>query len=124
MTPELREQAAEWEQLVPVRDEVLKALDRAREAKLIGSSLDAAIKLAAGGELFALLERHSNELPTWFIVSQLELLPSSGVLEISVERARGDKCERCWKYTMDVGSDPGFPTVCANCARILPEFLT
>ncbi|MBV8070796.1 MAG: isoleucine--tRNA ligase [Acidobacteriaceae bacterium] len=124
LTPELREQAAEWEQLVPVRDEVLKALDRAREAKLIGSSLDAAIKLAAGGELFALLERHSNELPTWFIVSQLELLPSSGVLEISVERARGDKCERCWKYTMDVGSDPGFPTVCANCARILPEFLT
>jgi isoleucyl-tRNA synthetase len=45
-------------------------------------------------------------------------------LQIKVERARGDKCERCWKYKTDVGSDDEFPTVCASCASVLPEFLS
>jgi len=43
-------------------------------------------------------------------------------IEIKVERGRGDKCERCWKYTTDVGSDPDFPTVCASCARTLRDY--
>jgi isoleucyl-tRNA synthetase len=124
LTPEQRAQAAEWEQLVPVRDEVLKALDRAREDKTIGSSLEAAVKLRASGGLYQLLQNHAADLPTWFIVSQLELESSEGELEISVDRARGDKCERCWKYKLDVGSNPDFPTVCASCAAVLPEFLT
>ncbi|MBV8550055.1 MAG: isoleucine--tRNA ligase [Acidobacteriaceae bacterium] len=125
LTDPQREEAAEWEQLVPVRDQVLKALDRAREDKVIGSSLEAAVSLAAGGDLYKLLQKHAEELPTWFIVSQLELKPSaSAEIEVGVDRARGDKCERCWKYTLDVGSNPEFPTVCASCARILPEFLT
>ncbi len=48
---------------------------------------------------------------------------ASGALEIRVERARGDKCERCWKYRRDVGSNEEFPTVCGACASVLPEFL-
>ncbi|MBV9295426.1 MAG: hypothetical protein JO145_07610, partial [Acidobacteriaceae bacterium] len=48
---------------------------------------------------------------------------SSSTLKVHVERARGDKCERCWKYTTDVGRDTDFPTVCASCATVLPEFL-
>jgi isoleucyl-tRNA synthetase len=123
--PRQRQEAADWERLVPVRDEVLKALDRAREDKVIGSSLEAAVRLGAEGELYGLLEKHTADLPTWFIVSQLELRPAAGVeLEIAVDRARGDKCERCWKYKLDVGSNPDFPTVCASCAQVLPEFLT
>jgi isoleucyl-tRNA synthetase len=124
LTTAQREQAAEWDRLVPIRDEVLKALDRAREDKIIGSSLEAAVMLAASGELYTLLEKHLIDLPTWFIVSQLELRPGRSDLEISVDRARGDKCERCWKYKLDVGSNPEFPTVCASCAQVVPEFLT
>jgi isoleucyl-tRNA synthetase len=122
---EQRERAAGWERLMPVRDQVLKALDTAREDKLIGSPLEAAVLLRAGADLYPLLESFSAELPAWFVVSQVEVErdPSTG-LTVEVERARGDKCERCWKYTTDVGSDEDFPTVCASCAAVLPEFLS
>jgi isoleucyl-tRNA synthetase len=124
ITPEQRELAAYWDQLVPVREQVLKALDTARDEKVIGSSLEAAVHLEAGEDFYPLLVRLESELPTWFIVSQVELgRGTARKLAVSVERARGDKCERCWKYTMDVGSNEDFPTVCAACAAVLPEFL-
>jgi isoleucyl-tRNA synthetase len=123
LTTMQREQAADWDLLIPVRDRVLKALDGAREDRVIGSSLEAAAVLKAGGDLYHLLEIHAADLPAWFIVSQVDLeRTGSDELIVHVERARGDKCERCWKYTTDVGSDPAFPTVCAACAAILPEF--
>jgi len=52
-----------------------------------------------------------------FIVSQVEVDegPSDG-LAVEIQRAEGTKCERCWKYTLDVGSDPEFPTLCAACS--------
>ncbi len=123
LTTMQRGQAADWDLLVPVRDRVLKALDGAREEKVIGSSLEAAVSLGAGGDLYDLLEIHAADLPAWFIVSQVDLeRTGSDELQLRVERARGDKCERCWKYTTDVGSDPTFSTVCAACASVLPEF--
>lgn len=125
VTAEQRRRAAEWDRLMPVRDQVLKALDTAREDKLIGSSLEAAVTLRADDEVYPLLEQHAGELPAWFIVSQVELeRDSSSDVIVDVRRARGDKCERCWKYTTDVGSNPDFPTVCAACAAILSEFFS
>ena len=124
ITASQREQNARWERLVPIRDQVLKALDTAREDKVIGKSTDATLFLRAGGELYELLETFANQLAAWFIVSDVELEHSaSAELEIRVERARGDKCERCWKYKTDVGTNDDFPTVCAACAAVLPEFL-
>jgi isoleucyl-tRNA synthetase len=105
-----------------VRDQVLKALDNSREDRVIGSSLEAAVYLKAGSELYPVLKKYAAQLPSWFIVSQVELQhDSSANLEINVERARGDKCERCWKFTTDVGSNPDFPTVCAACASVLSD---
>lgn len=132
ITAEQRAAAADWEQLLPVRDQVLKALDRSREDKVIGGSLEAAVSLKAGGERLALLEKHKADLPTWFIVSQVGLEQGQSeeyqtgfdILDVTVDRARGDKCERCWRYTDDVGSAPDFPTVCARCAAIIPEFMS
>jgi isoleucyl-tRNA synthetase len=120
-----REQAADWDRLVPVRDHVLKALDTARDEKIIGSSLEAAVTLHAGGALHALLEKFAADLPGFFIVSQVSLLPApTDTLEVAVERVGGDKCERCWKYTNDVGSDRELASACASCARIVREFFT
>jgi isoleucyl-tRNA synthetase len=103
---------------------VLKALDTAREDKVIGSSLEAAVFLHASGDIYALLKKYAADLPTWFIVSQVELEPNQeSSVDVRVERARGDKCERCWKYKTDVGSNEEFPTVCAQCASVLPDFL-
>jgi isoleucyl-tRNA synthetase len=124
LSAEQREQAGDWDQLVPVRDQVLKMLDAAREDRVIGSSLEAAVVLSADAQLYPLLAKHAPELAGWFIVSQLELRRDKEErLKVSVERARGDKCERCWKFTTDVGSDPEFPTVCAACATVLPEIV-
>jgi isoleucyl-tRNA synthetase len=44
-------------------------------------------------------------------------------LSVQVERASGQKCERCWKYTTDIGSDARFPTICAPCAKAVEETL-
>jgi isoleucyl-tRNA synthetase len=118
--------AAEWDNLVPVRGQVLKALDTAREEKVIGASLEAAVRLTGSGGVYDLLSKHLTELPAWFIVSavHLEEDATSSEVRVEVERARGEKCERCWKYTTDVGSNPDFPTVCARCASVLPEYLS
>ncbi len=117
-----REQAEDWEKLIPVRDQVLKALDNARESKLIGSSLEAAVLLSASPVYSELLQRHSADLAALFIVSQVELQPEvAGDLKVEIERARGDKCERCWKFKLDVGLDQEFPTVCAACAQVLRD---
>jgi isoleucyl-tRNA synthetase len=123
ITAEQRAGAADWDNLVPLRDQVLKALDRARDEKVIGSPLDAAVTIEASDEEFDLLKRHEGQLPGMFIVSAVTL--KRGVVDtaaVTVEHARGDKCERCWKYTLDVGSDEKFPTVCAACAKTIREY--
>jgi isoleucyl-tRNA synthetase len=119
-----RERAANWDRLLPVRDGVLKSLEAARNEKLIGAPLEARVKLSANGDLFPLLESYAGELPGLFIVSQVDLArANSGDLTVQIERATGSKCERCWKYTHDVGSDPRLPTVCASCAAAIEEGL-
>jgi isoleucyl-tRNA synthetase len=113
---EQRVRVGNWNQLLEVRDLVLKQLDGARDAKLIGSSLEARVHLPAT----PLLTEYLSQLPSVFIVSQVELKDAG---EIEITRATGVKCERCWKYTEDVGSSPDLPTVCAACAEAVHEFL-
>ena len=117
-----RKRAANWDRLMEVRDAVLKSLETARNDKLIGAPLEARVRISANGDLYPLLEQYAGELPGLFIVSQVELerAPAEDV-GVRVERASGEKCERCWKYTTDVGSDPRFPTVCAACAAAVTE---
>ena len=120
-----------WDRLVAVRGEVLRALERARNEKLIAGSLEAKVKLAASNGLYGLLEKYSSWLPSVFLVSQVELANAPGGdgfsataldgLEIQVRRADGAKCERCWTYSPAVGSLPKFPTVCDRCAATLEE---
>jgi isoleucyl-tRNA synthetase len=121
---EARKRAANWDRLMEVRDGVLKSLEAARNEKLIGAPLEARVRIAANGDLLPLLERYAGELPGLFIVSQVELDRATGdAMSIQVERAEGAKCERCWKYTTDVGADPRFPTICASCAGAVDEML-
>ncbi|MDA2913454.1 isoleucine--tRNA ligase [Acidobacteriia bacterium AH_259_A11_L15] len=118
-----------WENLFAVRNEVLKVLEQARQAKTIRSSLEAQVYLRVSGDTLApLLENYRAELPALFIVSAVRLgrearphlrkseLPG---LEIGVSVAEGKKCERCWNYSPRVGSFPDYPTVCERCAPVL-----
>jgi len=119
---EHRRRAENWEKLMEVRDNVLKSLEAARQEKFIGAPLEARVHLKADGKLYPLLEEYAVELPALFIVSQVLLESrSETMLSIHVERAAGAKCERCWKYTTDVGSRPELPTVCAACAETVAE---
>jgi isoleucyl-tRNA synthetase len=120
----VRKRAGNWDRLLEVRDLVLKQLDTARNEKLIGAPLEACVRLSASGDLYALLKQYGSELPGLFIVSQVELeRKADGELQATVERATGAKCERCWKYTHNVGSDTDFPTICAPCAAAVHEIV-
>jgi isoleucyl-tRNA synthetase len=114
---------AEWERLFAIRDDVLRALEEARVAKLIGSSLDAKVTLRASGSALELLQGHQNDLRYVFIVSQVELEPASGGegVSIVIAVADGEKCERCWNYSTRVGEAERYPTVCERCVAALNE---
>jgi isoleucyl-tRNA synthetase len=115
-----RERSPDWDRLMEVRGDVLKSLENARNARLIGAPLEAHVRLSADGDLYGLLERYAPLLPSLFIVSQVSL-GRAAEWKAEVERAAGSKCERCWKYTLDVGREPELPTVCAACAEAVKE---
>jgi isoleucyl-tRNA synthetase len=110
---------ATWDRLFEIRDEVLRALEEARVAKQIGSSLEAKVTLSAPGDTLALLQAHEADLRYIFIVSQVELV--DGAQSIKVSRAEGEKCERCWNYSTRVGESERYPTVCERCVAALEE---
>jgi isoleucyl-tRNA synthetase len=113
-----------WEQLMAVRDEVLKNLEAARQEKRIGGALEAHVLLRAPDELYNLLDPYLDELPALFIVSQVSLENGiEGDLQVAIEHASGAKCERCWKYLPDVGAHADFPTLCTPCYEAVQEIL-
>jgi len=119
-------QTDDWTTLRAVRDEVLKALEEARNSKQIGGSLEAQIALAAAEPIYAVLARYRDQLRYLFIVSAVKLEQatpgngSSGVI-VRVSKAEGQKCERCWNYSTRVGEDTAYPTVCERCSAVLKE---
>ncbi len=124
LSEEQRSRLANWDRLMPVRQEVLKKLEAARQEKAIGAPLEAAVRIGAGNAIYPLLSEYAADLPGLFIVSQVHLSRSArqgDAVEIVVEPAAGVKCERCWKYTLDTGSNADFPTICAPCAEAVVE---
>jgi isoleucyl-tRNA synthetase len=115
------ELSAEWEHLFAIRDDVLRALEEARVAKQIGSSLQAKVTLQASGSALELLQRHQSDLRYLFIVSQVELRESPDLFTIAVSGAEGTKCERCWNFSTHVGESERYPTVCERCIAALKE---
>jgi len=114
--------AENWKRVFEIRDQVLRALEEARVAKIIGSSLEASVELSATGETYELLQRYASELRYIFIVSQVRLSKvETGDVQVKVARAEGQKCERCWNYSTHVGESARYPTVCERCVAALEE---
>jgi isoleucyl-tRNA synthetase len=132
-----------WEKIRDLRDEVNKVMEQARTAKAIGSSLDAKIllhvhdaklkdQLASYNSSVTLSEKNIDELRYFFLASQVELVDSIGNVEyqsesdiakIAVVKADGEKCDRCWNYSLSVGSFKDDPTICDRCnAALKGEF--
>ena len=116
---------ARWERLFAIRDEVLKALEEARNLKQIGSSLEAKVIITADKDTTYFLADHFNELRYLFIVSQVEVHEADAGTapgcRVAIQKADGQKCERCWNYSPRVGEFEKYPTVCERCAEALGE---
>lgn len=107
-----------WERLIKVRDMVNVALEARRQDKTIGTSLGARVHITAGGDTARLLESARDDLPMLFIVSEveLELTDAPQDVVVTVDKARGEKCQRCWRVVPDVASETG---LCARCRGAL-----
>ena len=115
------EQAA-WKALFELREAALPELEKARQAKEIGKALEA--RLTLSGSTPALVAARANEdaLRELLNVSQLEITDANEVtLRITVSKAAGQKCERCWHWETDVGSHPEHPTICSRCVKAVQE---
>ena len=119
---------AKWDTVITLRNDVLKALELARNEKLIGASLEAKVVLHCSGSILDFAKENEAFLAEWFIVSQVSVLEGTAQngytgetegLQVVVEKATGEKCERCWMYTEDIGADKSHPTICERCASIL-----
>ena len=120
-----------WTAFMKLRDDVLKALEEARNEKIIGKSLTAKVTLYVNEESRGLLNSIDEDMKQLFIVSAfevagtLEQAPESALnLEtaaIVVTKAEGETCERCWVVSKEVGTNPEHPTLCPRCASVVKE---
>ena len=112
---------ARWDKIHELRDIVKKSIEEAVSKKLVKASLECSVTLSCTGEEYDFIKSVEDELKTAFIVSGVKLVndESAKELSVTVEKAEGEKCERCWTYSTTVGQDAEFPCVCARCASVL-----
>ena len=122
------ELAKKWDKIARLRREVNKKLEAERQTGLIGHSLDARVLLNIANAEYSFIKDYTeNEVSDLFIVSQVKFvndnLAESEIegISISVEKASGEKCERCWKYDEEVGHDHNHSDVCPRCASVLEK---
>jgi isoleucyl-tRNA synthetase len=117
---------ADFDTLLSVRDTALKALEAARQEKTIGVALEAVVTFHAPPGLAAVLERYRSDLRFLLLVSGVEVKSNpagngDAPLRVIVNKAPGAKCERCWNYSVQVGTNERYPAVCERCLQALEE---
>jgi isoleucyl-tRNA synthetase len=125
-----RELLHQWGSLTELRERVLVRIEPLRKDKQIGSSLQARVVLSAAPQDFQFLKQYELQLPMLLIVSDVTLHKEDagpagssepGKPGITIERAGGVKCERCWRYVTSVSSDPVWAGLCERCQDALAE---
>jgi isoleucyl-tRNA synthetase len=118
-----------WNRLIALREQVVADIEPLRKNKQIGSSLQAKVIVSATPAELALFEQYARQLPMLFIVSEVELRPAPPDVEahaeakprVTIERAAGVKCERCWRYVPAVSTDPDLAGLCERCQDAIAE---
>lgn len=104
--------------LLRVRGDVQKVLETLRAEKIIGASLEAAVKIKAEGDLLKDLKGFgAKELRELLIVSKVDLV--MGPYDVSAEKAPGEKCVRCWTYSTEISQEPKTLGICPKCVEAL-----
>lgn len=123
---------AKWDDLLDLRDEVNKALETARKDKVIGNSLEAHVDLYPSQKAADILQQFTD-IEDLFIVSSLTLhaadteAPADATaldgIAVKVSVAAGEKCERCWKYSTEVGTHAHteHSSLCPRCAEVVAQ---
>jgi isoleucyl-tRNA synthetase len=115
---------AAWQNLLQLREQALPALEKARQAKEIGKALDAKLMFTGTEAALGQAQTQAEALRELLNVSQLEIKPGGGeTIDVSVTKAAGQKCERCWHWETDVGSNPEHPTICGRCVQVVQASL-
>ena len=109
---------AKWAAIRELREATNKAIEDVRSAGGLGSSLQAKVLLGAPPETHALLASLGDALKFVLITSEATLAEAEA-LALTVAPATAQKCERCWHYRDDVGSDAAHPTICGRCTSNL-----
>lgn len=122
--------APKWNHFMNVRDDVLKALEEARNDKVIGKSLEAKITIVPKDEETKEVLTNMEHLHQFLIVSEAVLSESNAsakeykFVDVAVEKHPGEKCERCWVASETVGEDHDHPELCSRCAAVVKEHYT
>ena len=109
------EDDSRWEKLLSIRAKMNEALEKERQAKKIGKSLEAEVSLEGGG----LKPEDGELLKEICLVSHVQFSPGSGEVIVRVAPARGKKCDRCWKHEESVGKSADHSELCERCAKVV-----
>ena len=112
---ELAGLAQKWQAIRAVRDTVNAAIEPLRADKNVGSSLQADVAIRVPADILPFVTAIGDELRFVLMVAKVTV-EQGDELSATVTVDQGTKCERCWHYTNDVGSDPKHPTICGRCA--------
>ena len=123
------ELSQKWDKLISVRDDVNRALEPARNEKIIGKSLDAEVTVYAKADLYDFLKANESDLAEIFITSKATVDKDENAkdaflgdtVKVSVKASEYEKCGRCWVRSETVGTIEGFPGICADCVKKLTK---
>ncbi|WP_372713192.1 class I tRNA ligase family protein, partial [Ilyobacter sp.] len=128
------ELAVKWDQIIKIRKEANKSLEKARqgENRIIGNSLDAKVLMKiTDGDMAKLLQENRKLIEEVLIVSSLEIVTENDEsfteaeeiegMFVKVLHAEGEKCERCWKYSTELGTIEEHSTICPRCSEVLTK---
>ncbi len=108
---------ADWERILATKELANKAMDNARNDKIINGSLSASLTILANSDDYIALQKLGDEMRFVFISSAVVLTPNDGETCVQVAPAVGEKCSRCWHITQDVGQNVSHPTLCLRCVQ-------
>lgn len=111
---------AKWSRVREIRDTANKAIEDLRAAGQVGASLQATLTITAGADDAALLRSLGDDLRFVTITSAVSVVDGAE-LAVKVTPSSATKCDRCWHYRDDVGSDAAHPTLCGRCVSNLAE---
>ena len=118
---------AKWDKIFDIREDVKKALEEARNQKVIGHSLNAHVIIYANAKDYDFIDSMKDSMASIFIASDFSVekmddAPDSATcgdvvksIKILIKQAEGEKCERCWMYSKTVGKSEEHPTICKRC---------